>query len=378
MPPNVFRTRRRFALRTEAVPNTVSRDRILDSSLTELCRYFEGARARDEPLAVATTIHTEGSTYRKAGARVLISPGGKASGMLSGGCLEADLLERAKRVLSNGRAERVLYDTTGSDDIFWGLGLGCEGVTEIWLQPTSAEQRYEPLAHLQHCLQRNRPGSIATVVGGQALESELGRHGYAGISSDDPLEARLGSIVAKEPGLEIIPYLGRDLEVFVAPVALPPTLLLCGGGPDAVPVARLADTLGWRVTVMDHRPAFADPSRFPGPTRVISAPADELSARAELALFDAAVVMSHHLEADIAYLRQLAGQPPRYIGLLGPSRRRARLLNESGKTTQLISDRIYGPAGLNIGADSPASIAIAIIAEIYSVLSGKLFGSGWN
>ena len=350
----------------------------MDSSLTELCRYFESARTRGEPLVVATTIRTDGSTYRKAGARILISPGGATSGMLSGGCLEADLLERAERVLRKGRAERVVYDTTGSDDIIWGLGLGCEGVTEIWLQPTSADQGYEPLAYLQHCLQQNRSGSIATVVGGQARLSELGRHGYAEISSDDPLVLRLGSIEAQEPHLEMIPYLGRDLEVFAVPVKLPPALLLCGGGPDAVPVARLADSLGWRVTVTDHRPAFADPARFPATTRVISASADELSARAELAVFDAAVIMSHHLEADIAYLTQLAGQPPRYIGLLGPSPRRARLLKEVGNTTKSLSDRIYGPAGLNIGANSPASIAIAIMAEIHSVLSGKRFGSGWN
>lgn len=350
----------------------------MDSSLTELCCYFESARARGEPLVVATTIHTEGSTYRKAGARILISPDGTTSGMLSGGCLEADLLDRAERVLRNERAERVVYDTTGSDDIIWGLGLGCEGLTEIWLQPTFAEQGYEPLAYLQHCLQQNRPGSIAIVVGGQALASELGRHGYAGIRGDDPLAARLGSIEAQEPRLEMIPYLGRDLEVFSAPVTLPPALLLCGGGPDAVPVARFADTLGWRVTVIDHRPAFADPARFPATTRVISAPADELSARVELAVFDAAVIMSHHLEADITYLRQLAGQPLRYIGLLGPSPRRARLMKEVARTSKLLADQIYGPAGLNIGSNSPASIAIAIVAEIHMILSGKRCGSGWK
>ena len=350
----------------------------MDSSLTELCRYFECARGRGEPLVVATTIHTDGSTYRKVGARILISPDGTTSGMLSGGCLEADLLERAGRVLRNERAERVVYDTTGSDDIIWGLGLGCEGVTEIWLQPTSAEHGYEPLAYLLHCLQQNRPGSIATVVGGQALASELGRHGYAGIRSDHPLAARLGSIDALKPRLEMIPYLGRDLEVFSAPITLPPALLLCGGGPDAVPVARLADTLGWRVTVIDHRPAFADPARFPATTRVISAPANELSARADIAVFDAAVIMSHHLEEDIAYLRQLAGQPPRYIGLLGPSSRRAKLLKELANTSKLLADQIHGPAGLNIGANSPASIAVAIVSEIYAILSGKQFGSGWN
>lgn len=349
----------------------------MDSSLTELCRYFESVRARGEPIVVATTIRTSGSTYRKAGARILISPGGATSGMLSGGCLEADLLERAQRVLQKGRAERVAYDTTGSDDIISGLGLGCEGMTEIWLQPTSADQGYEPLVYLQHCLQHNRSGSIATVVGGQAQPSELGRHGYAGISTDDPLALRLGSIQVQEPRLEMISYLGRDLEVFAVPVKLPPVLLLCGGGPDAVPVARLADTLGWRVVVTDHRPAFADPARFPATARVICASADELSAHADLSVFDAAVIMSHHLEADIAYLTQLAGQPPRYIGLLGPSPRRARLLGELGNTTKSLADRIYGPAGLNIGADSPASIAISIVAEIYSVLTGKRFGSGW-
>jgi xanthine dehydrogenase accessory factor len=355
----------------------------MNSNLTELCRYFAAASRAGQPLALATTIRTEGSTYRKAGARILVARDGTSSGLLSGGCLEADLLERAVRVMKSGRAERIVFDTTGSDDLIWGLGLGCEGVTEVWLQPATRDNGYAPLPYLRRCLEQERDGAVATVIGGEALPSELGRHGYTRVDSDDSLYASdplhagdslsacLGEASATQPSVQTMHYLGRILEVFVAPVTLPPALLLCGGGPDAVPVARLADSLGWRVTVVDHRPAFAVATNFPESARIILARAEDLADRLCPSKFNAAVIMSHHLPSDVEYCRQLATSPPHYIGLLGPASRRARLCREVGTAMHAISDRIYGPVGLNIGANTPASIALSIIAQIHAVLTGQ-------
>ncbi|MDB6086318.1 MAG: hypothetical protein JWN43_4199, partial [Gammaproteobacteria bacterium] len=340
----------------------------MDSSLTELCRYFAAASRDGRALALATTIRTEGSTYRKAGARILISSDGVSSGLLSGGCMETDLLERGARVLKGGRAERIVFDTTGTDDAVWGLGLGCEGVTEVWLQPATTDCEYAPLPYLRRCLDQECDGAVVTVIGGQALPSELGRHGYAGIDPYDALASRLAEVSAERPSIQTVRYLGRVLEVFVAPVTLPPALLICGAGPDAIPVARLAESLGWRITVVDHRPALVLGTEFPGTARVILARAEELADRIRPSSFDAAVIMSHHLPSDVEYVRQLANGPLKYIGLLGPASRRARLFGEVGAAVHAISDRVYGPAGLNIGANTPASIAISIIAQIHAVL----------
>lgn len=343
----------------------------MDSSLTELCGFFADASRRREPLVLATIVRTEGSTYRKAGARILISHSGATSGLLSGGCLEADLRERAARVLARGRPEGAIFDSRTSDDPIWGVGLGCEGANHVWLQAATEEGNYAPLPYLSQCLNDQATGSVVTVIGGEALPTELGRHGYAGALDRDPLGAKLSTCRSVKPEIQNLRYLDRILEVFVAPVILPPTLLLCGAGPDAVPVAQFADLLGWRVTVIDHRPAFASPAKFPQSATIILARPEELAERLSPSKFDAAVIMNHGLALDVEYLRRLATEAPGFIGLLGPAARRARIFEEVGPAVQKIADRIRGPVGLDIGANTPAGIALAIVAQIHAILAGK-------
>ncbi|HUX72610.1 MAG TPA: XdhC family protein [Steroidobacteraceae bacterium] len=346
----------------------------MDDSLSGLCAFFAVAKERSAPLVMATVLGTAGSTYRKAGARILIDADGAASGLLSGGCLEADLRERAAQALAKNRPQRATFDARDSDDPVWGLGMGCEGSMEIWLQP-ALPPVYPGVAYLQRCLQTESVGVMATVVGGAAGEAELGVHGTRGMAPADALEALLAECAARPPaqGAELrrLSFRGRDLQVFVAEVGLPASLLLCGGGADAIPVQTFAAALGWRVTVYDHRPAFACAERFVHAVRVICARPEELALRLDTLRFDAAVVMSHHLAADAAYLRILASKPPPYIGLLGPAARRQRLFVEAGEPLQRIAARIHGPVGLDIGAASPQAIALAIVAHIQAVLAGR-------
>ncbi|MDB6092285.1 MAG: hypothetical protein JWN85_5069 [Gammaproteobacteria bacterium] len=348
----------------------------MDGDLPRLCKLFVESRRRGIALVLATIVRSEGSTYRKAGARILISPSGAASGILSGGCLEADLRERAAEVLAHDRPARILFDTRESDDPVWGLGLGCEGAIEVWLQQATAEDGYAPLPYFLQCWEQEHSGMIATVIGGQALPAELGRHGYAGIIDSDPLSVQLASISSARPGIHRIDFSGRVLELFVAPVTLPPSVLICGAGPDAIPVAAFAASLGWRVTVFDHRPAYASPENFSGTTRVILGRPEELTDRLDLSKFDAAVIMSHHLPSDVEYLRHLARDPPVYIGALGPAARRERLFAEAGAAVSAaMRERLYGPVGLDIAANSPESIALSLIAQIHAVLRGRHFVS---
>ncbi len=350
----------------------------MDYALCGLSRFFAAARERAEPLVSATVLATAGSTYRKPGARILIAADGRTSGLLSGGCLETDLRERAVRVLARDRPERFHFDTRESDDPIWGIGSGCEGAMDIWLQPVRAPD-YAGIAYLHRCLESDTAGGIATVVGGTAGEHELGAHGYRGVRPTDELAAALAALAADPPraggALRPMRFHGRDLEVFVASVGLPASLLLCGGGPDAIPVQAFAAALGWRITVFDHRPAFANSAAFPAATRVICARPEELADQLDTGRFDAAVVMSHHLAADAAYLRILARRPPAYVGLLGPAARRQRLAIEVGEPLEHIAAVLHGPVGLDIGASSPEAIALSIVAQIQAVLAGRPGGA---
>ncbi len=347
----------------------------MDHGLSGLCRFFAAARERAEPLVLATILVTEGSTYRKAGARILIGADGSSSGLLSGGCLEADLRERAARVLAENRSARIRFDNRETDDPVWGLGMGCEGAMEVWLQPTRPEDQYPVMTYLHRCLETETSGAVATLVGGEATPSELGTHGYLGHAQNDELSALLARhAVAGPEKLCDARFRGRRLQIFVAPVGLPPRILLCGAGPDAIPVQRFASALGWQVTVYDHRPAYAMSALFPDAARVICARPEALAEHLDTGRFAAAIVMSHHLASDAAYLSALSANPPPYIGALGPAARRQRIYSQAGESLRRLAARIHGPIGLDIGADTPETIALAIIAQIQAVLSGRAGG----
>jgi xanthine dehydrogenase accessory factor len=152
----------------------------------------------------------------------------------------------------------------------------------------------------------------------------------------------------------------------VLPLNLPPRILLLGAGPDAVPLVDFAVRLNWKVTLLDHRAAYADAAHFPAAEQVLQAHPEELAAAVDLGSFCAAVVMSHHLSSDLAYLRALARAPIPYVGLLGPAARREKLLGDLGSDALKLRGRLHAPVGLPLGGRTPESIALAIIAELHA------------
>jgi xanthine dehydrogenase accessory factor len=349
----------------------------MDSSLTALLAFLVERRAAGRPLALATIVATSGSTYRKPGARVLIDADGTACGLLSGGCLESDLLERARSVIDTGAPQLVEYDLRASDDPIWGLGLGCEGAMSILVQRLTAADDYYPLNRVRSALELRTPVLFGTIVRSTNVAWPVGACVFEGETADDVFGRALNDAIVRSNGAglgaQLVEVEGRDGEVsvFLGRVDLPPQILLLGAGPDAAPVARAAEELGWSVTVYDHRSAYAVKEHFPQAIQVISAPADEFASRLDLSLYDAAVVMSHHLQADLHYLRGLADSPIRYVGLLGPRERRQRLAADLGALALKLAGRVHGPVGLDIGARTPEAIALAIVAEIHAVLAGR-------
>ena len=337
----------------------------LDTSLESLLEYVTRG---DHAGVLATVVATAGSTYRKPGARMLILADGRYCGLLSGGCLESDLTIHAQEVLESGVARAVEYDMRGPDDILFGIGAGCEGAMRVLLEPVGpGTPAAAALASAGRTLRTGRASTLIAVH--ESMHLALGTRDAALMAASSAALAKAADTVLAAAASRAVAV--AEARAFVQFLAPAPHILLCGAGPDAQPVVAVAQDLGWRVSVVDHRPAYALAGRFPG-ADVYRADARDLRTTLRLHDCHAAVVMSHHLTSDTAYLRELAeAGVPDYVGLLGPQARRRRIAEELGETADSLVERLRGPVGINIGAVTPEGIALSIVAEIHAWLSRR-------
>jgi xanthine dehydrogenase accessory factor len=373
--------------------------RSVESQLGPLLPLFDRERAAGNALAAGILVHTAGSTYRKPGALMLIAANGDYSGLLSGGCLEGDLRQHAHSVIETGEPRIVSYDLFGPDDLLWGLGLGCEGAMRILLIRAGPDRDWQPLTQLARSLKSRTPTAVGIVLESGWPELPIGAVALPeGASSTLTFPATLseqarGTLTgpkvqmalaeaarSRRPGW--VESNSPSWKLFALPLSLPPQLLVLGAGPDAAPIVDFAARVNWKVTVVDHRPAYADPSHFPSAERVVLARPEELASAVGLAnessdrgpgdeQFSAAVVMSHHLPSDLSYLSALSETTIPYVGLLGPAPRREKLLGDLGnERARKLRSRLHAPVGLALGGRSPESIALSIVAEIHAFLHG--------
>ncbi len=344
-------------------------------------------RARGERAALATVVRVRGSTYRREGARLLIRADGSTVGSISGGCLEGDVAEVARDVMATGQPRLLTYDLTSDDDAVWGLGLGCNGAIDVFVERISADAGVDLLALLQDTITHRRTLAVATVIasppggpvpGARIVVPEDGEP--RGQLGDPAVAARVvaasrAHIAAGRSGVLPVETPGGAGEVFIEVVAPPLPLLVCGAGHDARPLVRLAHELGWWVTVADSRPAFATRERFPEADEVVRVDDEEIPRAVRIDRQTFVVVMTHNFLHDRTILRGLLGTPARYIGLLGPRARTERLLRELASEGITLADaqrsRLYGPVGLDLGAESPEEIALSIASEILAVQRGR-------
>jgi len=321
--------------------------------------------------ALATVVAVRGSTYRQLGARQLVAEDGYSVGTVSGGCLDQDLHRVVEEVLSADAPRLVEFDLTADDEAIWGWGIGCNGATELLVVPpgdarewaeqvTSSRTLWRPLA-VVHELFGPRFAKLYVRADGV----------HAGSLSDASLEPQAVSMANEaiaEGSSHITAPQGR--RMMVESLGAPSRLLICGAGHDADPLAHYAAELGFEVVVSDEREALLTHDRFPA-ARLAPTLASILGSKIDLDRRTYAVVMSHNYLRDLDYLRSLLGTDVSYIGALGPGARLERLiadLEESGSppsTGDLA--KMYGPAGLDIGAEGPKEIAWAIMAEILAV-----------
>ncbi|BFM12156.1 XdhC/CoxI family protein [Simiduia litorea] len=300
---------------------------------------------------LGTVVQTEGSSYRKVGAMMMFNERGEFFGLLSGGCLEKALFNDVKKVISYNRCLEVEFDSTGDTDVAWQLGLGCGGKVRILLQPVLAENQYQQLDTLLAALRarqsvRYRVNLAAHCV--NWLEP-------APPSTDVPITRVCADQAdAPEGSTELILSLTarRHLVVF-------------GAGVDAVPLVQMAKTLGWQLTLIDHRVAYAQPQHFNAADTIIRQPAGHAEVIKHLAAADAAFIMTHNVQLDAEALTVLLPTRVQYIGLLGPAHRKHRVLIKAGLKHD---GRIHGPMGLDLGGELPESIALAALAQCHQVL----------
>ena len=306
------------------------------------------AQASDEPAALATLVRVEGSSYRRPGARLLLLDNGARIGSISGGCLEDDVVLRAQRVLSSGQPETAVYDTTAENDLVWGVGLGCQGVVHIFIEPVPVVRPLW-LETLRENLRAPRETALGVVYAGNgSRRTFLANEMPAGVNSSD---------------------------VFCEKISIPPSLVIFGAGEDARPLVRLAKEVGWHVTVVDSRPAYATASRFPKADLVVNTPANQATIQLVPDNSGFAVIMTHRYSEDLALLRQLLHQPITYLGLLGPRKRTDRLLGqlrtEGFAPSEPMLAKLHAPIGLDLGGNTPETVALAIMAEMQCWLTGR-------
>jgi xanthine/CO dehydrogenase XdhC/CoxF family maturation factor len=354
------------------------------NELSAILQLFEESQQKDETAYLATIINTQGSTYRRSGAKMLMTSTGRMVGAISGGCLENDIFEHTRQQLQSGQPIVVTYDTTDSEDLVWGFGIGCNGVVQVLIE--RLDRLLNPLVFLQACLKKRQPGVIATVFSVEGLvEMEIGARVMladdgaisTNIESPNFLPTLVSDIKASFQTLNssIHQYQlpSGSVKVFIEVIQPPTPLIIFGAGSDAIPVANFAQALGWNVTVVDCRASEATGDRFSLADQVILTRRDIIDRQVLVEANTAAVVMTHNYFDDLEILKMLLPSPAQYIGVLGAKKRTEGLLNKLIYTKDQL-ERLYFPIGIDLGAETPQEIALAIVAEVQAVLSHRAAG----
>ena len=333
--------------------------------LDRIRHALSAAAARREKVVLVTVMAVEGSVYRGAGARMIVTASGETVGAVSGGCLEADIVARAPDVLLAGRAELVRYDTRASDETVLGLGMGCQGIIDLLLEPLAGAALDDTIAFYERLAMRRDAVTLMTLLRSDAENPPVGTRLLLGEGGD---------IIEGDHAL--LEHENGVVREVIRPAM---RLVICGGGTDAIPLARLAKLMGWHVTVVDHRASFATSTRFPDADAVVCAnlsqDADALGGRVAIDQRTMAVVMAHSASHDRAYLHAMLDASAGYVGVLGPRRRTVELLGArvSGPDATL-PPSVHSPVGLDLGAETPDEIALSIVAEIAAVSAGRRAG----
>jgi xanthine/CO dehydrogenase XdhC/CoxF family maturation factor len=356
--------------------------------IREIISSYDGLQKEGKRSALATVVHVEGSSYRRPGARMLVVEDGRLTGAISGGCLEGDAMRKAFHVINEQRPALVTYDTMDEDDATLGIGLGCNGIIQVLIEPILPNAPNNPISLLKKATDRRQTCVIATFFnlndrrqlqpGTQLLMGENGD-----VFGECPVELLEGrwqndaqaAFQTSESKWVSYPTSAGEVTVFYE--ILPPvlSLVLIGAGNDVMPVVDMADILGWETKVVDGRATHARPERFASACQVLVAKPEQVLKHISLDDYTVFALMTHNYNYDKAMLHELCQKGARYIAMLGPKKKLNRILDEFEEEGRPLSaaqlDTIFSPAGLDIGAETSEEIALSILAEIMAVLKER-------
>ncbi len=349
--------------------------------LARLARLSEAG----EPAALACVVDISGSTYRRPGARFLIEGAGTTLGGVSGGCLEEDVRQNGLRVIDDGTCRLLHYETGNDDDTIWGLGLGCDGTVDVFVQPATSDGFTAAAGTLRDLLAGDQSFAAITILGALAPDQDdaggedatkaRDLTGHVLVVSGGAIETGPTGDAATDTELLVAAAAGladgtskvvsaAGVRAFVETFRPAPTLFVCGAGDDAMPLVRGAAQVGFRVVVVDHRPGYLNVDRFPAARQLVRADPEDGIGDLPIGDDSFVVLKTHNLVRDKAWAQRFVASPVQYIGLLGP---RARCDEIAESVSEASRDRLYGPVGLDLGAEGPEQVGLAVVAELLAV-----------
>ena len=354
--------------------------------IRDIIKAYDEAKKAGKQTALATVVHVEGSSYRRPGARMLIEDDGLLTGAISGGCLEGDALRKALMVMTEKRSKLVTYDTMDDDDAKFGVGLGCNGIIQVLIEPINDADTNNPIQYLRLVNKKRQTAVLVTLF---SLQDKKGtQYGTCLLLKED------GNVIDHTPVLKDVlladasdalatqvssfkNYISNDhdLTAFIEVIKPPVSVIIIGAGNDVMPVVNMADILGWEATVIDGRANYAKKERFASACQVLVSKPEKALEQITIDEHTVFLLMTHNYNYDKAMLVQLLQKNVSYIGMLGPKKKRERILNELKDEGISFTDHqlsvLHSPVGLDIGAETSEEIALSILSEIRAMFANK-------
>jgi len=356
--------------------------------LKEIVKAYDIAVAEGKKSALATVVHLEGSSYRRPGARMLITDDGQLTGAISGGCLEGDALQKALMVMAQKKTRIVTYDTMDDDEATLGVGLGCNGVIQVLIEPIDPEDPNNQVSFLKQVVAERQNAVLVTLFSLDDKKSDqLGTSLLLeenGNTRNKSIEPALFDML-KEDAVKALSqqksafrnYVSENMALTAFIEYLPPVIsvVIIGAGNDVFPLVDMAEVLGWETRVVDGRASYASRDRFAKSCQVLVSKPENVLDQIPVDQYTVFLLMTHNYNYDLAMLKALLNRKLMYLGVLGPKKKMDRMLGdlalEGIHPSHEQMNFVYGPVGLDIGAETAEEIALSIIAEIKAVYSGR-------
>jgi xanthine dehydrogenase accessory factor len=354
--------------------------------IRDIIKTYDEAQKLGKQTALATVVHVEGSSYRRPGARMLIEDDGQLTGAISGGCLEGDALRKALLVMSEKRSRLVTYDTMDDDDAKFGVGLGCNGIIQVLIEPIDEANPNNPIQFLKSVNEKREQSVLVTLFSLQDKKDP--QHGTCLLLKEDKTVINTAPVLhevllhdAEEAMINQVSsfknYISNEhnLTAFIEVIQTPVSVVIIGAGNDVMPLVDMADILGWETTVVDGRANYAKKERFVSACQVLVSKPEQVLEQITIDERTVFLLMTHNYNYDMAMLKQLLQKNVTYIGMLGPKKKRERILGEFKDEGLIFTEQqlsvLHSPVGLDIGAETSEEIALSILAEIKALFANK-------